>query len=105
MGRRSRARERAAASAVADRSGTAVPVPERRRRGWLGALNPFRFRQLTRARARTGAIGFGLLALLFMVLGRVTDEAAWFSSAVLLAILAVAWGISAALLGRDDPSS
>jgi hypothetical protein len=35
----------------------------------------------------------------------VADEAAWFSSAVLLAVLAVVWGVSAALLGRDDPSS
>jgi hypothetical protein len=40
-----------------------------------------------------------------MLAGRVTDEVAWFSSAVLLAILAVVWGISAVLLGRDDPSS
>jgi hypothetical protein len=105
MGRRSRARERAAASVVADRSGAAVPVPEKRRRSWAGALNPFRFRQLTRSRARAGAIGFGLSAVLCMLLGWVADEAAWFSSAVLLAVLAVVWGVSAALLGRDDPSS
>jgi hypothetical protein len=103
MGRRSRARDRAAASAVAASSG-AVPAPERRP-SWRRALNPFKFRRLTRARARTGAIGFGLSAVLFAVLGVVSGEAAWFSSAVLLAILALAWGVSAVLLGRDDPSS
>jgi hypothetical protein len=105
MGRRSRARERTAASAVAEDPGAAPSVPDRRRRGWLRALNPFKFRQLTRSRARTGAIGFGLLAVLFAVLGMVTKEASWFSSAVLLVILAVAWGVTAAFLGRDDPSS
>jgi anti-sigma factor RsiW len=102
MGRRSRAREREAASAVADRA-AAAPAPERR--GWLGALNPFRFRRLTRSRARAGAVGFGLGAALFAVLGMVSGDVAWFSSAVLLAILAGAWGVTAALLGRDDPSS
>ena len=101
MGRRSRAREREAATAAADGSGAVAPA---RRRSWVSALNPFRFRQLTRARARAGAVGFGVLALVCMLIGRVTDEVAWFSSAVLLAILAVVWGISAALLGRDDPS-
>ncbi|MET0476516.1 MAG: hypothetical protein ABW222_01030 [Actinomycetota bacterium] len=105
MGRRSRARERTAASAVAEDPGAVPPVPDMRRRGWLRALNPFKFRQLTRSRARTGAIGFGLLAVLFAVLGMVTKEASWFSSAVLLVILAVAWGVTAAFLGRDDPSS
>jgi hypothetical protein len=105
MGRRSRARERATAEAVAEGPGVARPVPERRRRGWLRALNPFKFRRLTRSRARNGAIGFGVLAALFAVLGRVTDEVSWFSSAVLLAILAVVWGVTAVLLGRGDPSS
>jgi hypothetical protein len=103
MGRRSRARERAAASAVADGSG-AVPAPERRR-SWGSLLNPFKFRRLTRSRARAGAIGFGLAAVLFAVLGMVSGDVAWFSSAVLLAILAGAWGVTAALLGRDNPSS
>jgi hypothetical protein len=103
MGRRSRARERAVAEAAAG-SGT-VPAPERRRRSWVQTLNPFKFRQLNRSRARAGAIGFGVLAALFMVLGRVTDEVSWYSSAVLLAVLAVVWGITAVLLGRGDPSS
>ena len=102
MGRRSRARER-------DRAPVAAAAPEaapasKRRRGWLPALNPFKFRQLTRSRARAGAVGFGVLALVCMLLGRVLDDVAWYSSAVLLAILAVVWGISSALLGKDDPS-
>ena len=105
MGRRSRARERAAASVAAAPPGVAVPAPEKRRRNWLGTLNPFKFRRLTRARARYGAIGFALSAVLFAGLGMVTREASWFSSAVLLAILAVAWGVTAVFLGRDDPSS
>jgi sugar phosphate permease len=71
----------------------------------LSALNPFKFRQLTRSRARVGAVGFGVLALVCMLLGRVFDDVAWYSSAVLLAILAVVWGLSSALLGKDDPSS
>jgi hypothetical protein len=101
MGRRSRAREReqvAAAAAAAD------PAPERRR-SWRRALNPFKFRRLTRSRARAGAIGFGVLALVFVVLGRALDDVAWYSSAVLLAILAVVWGLTSTLLGKDDPSS
>ena len=105
MGRRSRARERAAASVAAGPPGVAVPAPEKRRRSWLRTLNPFKFRQLTRARARAGAIGFGLSGVVFAVAGWLTGQVAWFSSAVLLAILAVAWGVTAVFLGRDDPSS
>jgi hypothetical protein len=102
MGRRSRARERE--QVVASAAAAAEPAPERRR-SWLRALNPFKFRRLTRSRARAGAIGFGVLALVFMVLGRVLDDVAWYSSAVLLAILAVVWGLTSTLLGKDDPSS
>ena len=101
MGRRSRARERAVSVAAAD-SG-AAPAPQRRR-GWLSALNPFKFRRLTRSRARAGAVGFGVLALACMLLGWTFEDVAWYSSAVLLAVLAVVWGISSALLGKDDPS-
>ena len=105
MGRRSRARERAAASVAAGPPGVAVPAPEQRRRNWLRTLNPFKFRRLTRARARAGAIGFGLSGVVFAVLGMVTREASWFSSAVLLGILALAWGVTAALLPGGDRSS
>jgi hypothetical protein len=104
MGRRSRARQRAA-TAVAARPEPAAAEPARRRRGWAGLLNPFKFRRLTRSRARNGAIGFGLSATLFAVLGWATGQASWFSSAVLLAVLALAWGATAVLLGRVDRSS
>jgi hypothetical protein len=100
MGRRSRVRERAATAAAA-RSRAAAPAPARRR-SWLGLLNPFKIRPLTRARARAGAAGFGLAAVLFAVVGWVTGRPAWFSSAVLLAILALAWGLASAFLGEGD---
>jgi hypothetical protein len=106
MGRRSRARdreqERVAASVAAARP-EAAPAPERRR-SWLRILNPFKFRKLTRSRARAGAIGFGLAAIVFVLLGRALDDVAWFSSAVLLALLAVVWGLTSLLLPKNDPS-
>jgi len=93
--------------------GTAPPPPRRPRRGRLrrrrpgggagcGGLNPFKLRELNRRRARAGAAGFGLAALLFAVLGWATGQPAWFSSAVLLAILALVWGITSAFLGEGD---
>jgi hypothetical protein len=100
MGRRSRARDRAATAAAAQ-ARAAAPPPARRRR-WLRQLNPFKLRELTRRRARAGAAGFGLSALLFAVLGWGTGQPAWFSSALLLAILALVWGITSAFLGEDD---
>ena len=104
MGRRSRARERAAAAAVV-RPEPAAPARERPRRHWARRLNPFKVRQLTRSRARAGAIGFGLSGVVFAVAGWLTGQAAWFSSAVLLGILALAWGVTAALLPGDGRSS
>jgi len=104
MGRRSRARERERAAPPAAAAPQAAPAATRRR-GWLPALNPFKFRQLTRSRARAGAVGFGVLALVCMLLGWVLDDVAWYSSAVLLAILAVVWGLTSTLLRKDDPSS
>jgi hypothetical protein len=105
MGRRSRARERERAAAVAAaRTDAEAPAPPRRR-NWARLLSPIKLRRLTRSRARAGAVGFGLSALLCMVLGRVFEDVAWYSSAVLLAILAVAWGVTAALLPGSDRSS
>ena len=103
MGRRSRARERTAAAAAA-RPEAAVAAPQRRR-NWVRLLNPFKLRELTRSRARAGAIGFGLSGVVFAVAGWVTGEAAWFSSAVLLGVLTLAWGVTAALLPGSDRSS
>jgi hypothetical protein len=104
MGRRSRARQRAA-TAVAARPEPATPPREQQRRHWVGLLNPFKFRRLTRSRARYGAVGFGLSAALFAVLGWSTGQASWFSSAVLLAVLALAWGATAVFMSRGDRSS
>jgi hypothetical protein len=101
MGRRSRARERAATEA---RPEPAVAAARPRRR-LLGLLNPFRFRRLTRSRARYAAVGFGLSGLVFAAAGWLTGEVAWFSSAVLLGVLAAVWWVSSMLLGGDDPSS
>jgi hypothetical protein len=103
MGRRSRERERererAAASAAAA-SEPAAPPPGHGGRRWLRLLNPFKFRDLNRGRARNGAIGFGLAAAAFAIAGWVTGDPAWFSSALLLGILTVAWGGTALLLRR-----
>src|SRR5262247_1173541 len=86
MGRRSRARQREAAAAVASPEIPAAAPP--RRRNWARLLNPFKLRGLDRSRALAGAIGFGLAALLFAVIGWLSDDAAWFSSATLMALLA-----------------
>jgi hypothetical protein len=102
MGRRSRAREREA-TAVAARP--ALPTPAEGRRSRLGFLNPFKFQRPSRSRVRYAAIGFGLSAVLFAVLGWVTGEPAWFNSAVLLAVLALAWGARAFFMREDDRSS
>jgi hypothetical protein len=101
MGRRSRARERAARPAPAQ----PVAAAGRPRRGLLGMLNPFSFQRPSRSRVRGAAIGFAVLAVLFAVLGWVTGTGAWFNSAVLLVILAVVWGARAAFMREDDRSS
>jgi hypothetical protein len=103
MGRRSRARERAAAS-VAAPAGPATAAREPGWRRWVRLLNPFARGRPTRARARGTAVVFGVAAVLAVVVGRVTGEPAWYSSAVLLAILAVVWGLASAVLGDGDRS-
>ena len=104
MGRRSRAREREA-TAVAARPAPATPARSEGRRSRLGFLNPFKFQRPSRSRVRYAAAGFGLSAVLFAVLGWVTGEVAWFNSAVLLVVLALAWGARALFMGEDDRSS
>jgi hypothetical protein len=95
MGRRSRARERAPRPA---------PTPDGRpRRRVLGLLNPLSFQRPPRSRVRWAAVAFAVLAVLFAVAGWATGTGAWFNSAVLLAILAVAWGARAAFMREDDP--
>jgi hypothetical protein len=104
MGRRSRAREREAAT-VAARSAAAAPAKGTPRRRWAQLLNPFKFQRPSRSRVRNAAVGFGLAGVLFGVIGWLTGEPAWFNSAVLLVILALAWGARAAFLREDDRSS
>jgi hypothetical protein len=103
MGRRSRARDRAAAS-VAAPAGPATAAREPGWRRWVRLLNPFAGTRPTRSRARGTAVVFGVAAVLAAVVGRVTVEPAWYSSAVLLAILAVVWGLASAVLGDGDRS-
>jgi hypothetical protein len=98
MGRRSRARERAAAS-------VAAPARDQGRRSWAQRLNPFSFQRPTRSRVGLAAAGFGLLALVMGVAGWLAEEPAWFNSAVLLAVLALVWGLRAAFMGGDDQAS
>jgi hypothetical protein len=100
MGRRSRARERAT------RPDPPQPAeaPARPRRSLAAMLNPFSFQRPGRSRVRWAAVAFAVLAVLFGVLGWVTETGAWFNSAVLLAILAVAWGARAAFMREDDRS-
>jgi hypothetical protein len=103
MGRRSRARERAARPAPAQPA--AAAEAGRPGRGLLGMLNPFSFQRPTRSRVRWAAVAFAVLAVLFAVLGWATGTGAWFNSAVLLAILALLWGARAAFMREDDRSS
>ena len=98
MGRRSRARDRAAGPAPAVGDG-------RPRRSLAGMLNPFGFQRPGRSRVRAFAIAFAVLAVLFGVLGWATGTGGWFNSAVLLAILALVWGARAAFMREDDRSS
>jgi hypothetical protein len=106
MGRRSRARERAARPAPPERADAAgTEAAGRPRRRWAAMLNPFSFQRPDRSRVRWAAIGFAVLAVLFAVLGWVTGTGAWFNSAVLLTILALLWGARAAFMREDDRSS
>jgi hypothetical protein len=104
MGRRSRARERAAASAAAP-AGPAAPARDQGRRSWAQRLNPFSFQRPTRSRVGLAAAGFGLLAVVLGVAGWLAEEPGWFNSAVLLAVLALVWGLRAAFMGGDDQAS
>jgi hypothetical protein len=121
MGRRSRARDRASSQTppghvrerptpprpeAAGRSGPEpgrAQAPAGRPGRLVAALNPFSFQRPSRVRVRYAAIGFGVLAVVLAVLGWLTRTAGWFNSAVLLAILAVAWGLRAAFMGEDAP--
>src|SRR4029450_12547948 len=83
MGRRTRARERAARPDPPERADAAGT--EAAGRGLAAMLNPFGFQRPGRSRVRWAAIGFGVLAVVLAVLGWVTGTGAWFNSAVRLA--------------------
>jgi lysylphosphatidylglycerol synthetase-like protein (DUF2156 family) len=103
MGRRTRARERAARPDPPERADAAGT--EAAGRGLAAMLNPFGFQRPGRSRVRWAAIGFAVLAAVLAILGWVTGTGAWFNSAVLLAILALLWGARAAFMREDDRSS
>src|SRR4029450_3799619 len=103
MGGRRRAGERAARRDPPERADAAGT--EAAGRGLAAMLNPFGFQRPGRSRVRWAAIGFGVLAVVLAVLGWVTATGAWFTSAVLLAILALLWGARAAFMREDDRSS
>lgn len=96
MGRRGRARERAAAAAAGEQ---AVPARELLGRKVLRWLNPIK--QGTRGRARFACLAFGLLALMLTGAGLANDRMGLVRPAVLLAILAVLWGVRWATMPRE----
>jgi hypothetical protein len=93
MGRRSRARTRAA-----DPAG---PPAEAGGRSLARRLNPIRVP--TRARTRNGAIAFALASALFALLDWLTGASGLRGGVIPLAILAVLWGIRALTMPADAP--
>jgi fatty acid desaturase len=101
MGRRSRARDRA------EEPTTGVPATPGglgNSPGWrvLHRLNPIKSPP-GRARVRNAAIAFAVAAVLFGILGWATGLSGFFNPAVLLAILALVWGLYW-LTMRDEPA-
>jgi fatty acid desaturase len=101
MGRRSRARDRA------EEPTTRVPATPGglgNSPGWrlLHRLNPIKSPP-GRARVRNAAIAFAVAAVLFGILGWATGLSGFFNPAVLLAILALVWGLYW-LTMRDEPA-
>ena len=101
MGRRSRAREREA-TAVAAPAAPATPAEGRRSR--LGFLNPFKFQRPSRSRVRYAAVGFGLSAILFAVLGWVTGEGGLVQLGRAAGGPGPGLGARALFMGEDDRS-
>jgi hypothetical protein len=95
MGRRARARERAAAADAAQ----ATPPREPPLRKLLRWLNPIKPR--SRARARFAAAIFGVLALMLSGAAWANERPSLYRPAVLLAILTVLWSVRAATMPED----
>jgi hypothetical protein len=95
MGRRGRARERAAAAAATGATPPREP-PVRRVLRWLNPIKP-----RSRARARFAAALFGVLALMISGAALANDRPSLYRPAVLLAILTVLWSVRAATMPED----
>jgi hypothetical protein len=92
MGRRGRARERAAGARGTPPRG----LPGRRLLRWLNPVKP-----RSRARARFASLAFGVLALTLAAAALSNDRPALFRPAVLLGILTVLWAVRAATMPED----
>jgi hypothetical protein len=95
MGRRGRARARAAAGAT-EATSPREP-PGRRLKRWLNPIKP-----RSRARARFAALVFGVLALMLATAAMTNGRPALYRPAVLLGILAVLWGVRAGFMPEDQ---
>jgi hypothetical protein len=101
MGRRGRAKARAAAAETTPATPTVTgPTGWERRQQLLAWLNPVK--RGSRGRARFAAIAFGLLALMLVGAALTNDRPALLRPAFLLGILAVVWGLRAAFM-REEP--
>jgi hypothetical protein len=101
MGRRGRAKARAAAAAETPPAATATgPTGWERRQQLLAWLNPAK--RGSRGRARFAAIVFGLLTLMLAGAAFANDRPTLLRPAFLLGILAAVWGLRAAFM-REDP--
>ncbi|HVD15126.1 MAG TPA: hypothetical protein VNK73_11850 [Actinomycetota bacterium] len=103
MGRRGRAKARAAAAAESTPSTpiTTGPTGWERRQQLLAWLNPAK--RGSRGRARFAAIVFGVLALTLAGAALTNDRLALMRPAFLLAVLAVVWGLRAAFMRDEEP--
>jgi hypothetical protein len=96
MGRRARARERAAAAVAATRG---KPPRGPLLHGLLGWINPIKPR--SRARARFAVVLFGVLALMIAGAAWANGRPALLRPAVLLVILTLVWAVRAATMPED----
>jgi hypothetical protein len=102
MGRRARAKARAAAAAESTpaRPAAAGPTGWERRQQVLAWLSPAK--RGSRGRARFAAIVFGVLTLMLAGAALANDRPALLRPALLLGVLAVVWGLRAAFM-REEP--
>jgi hypothetical protein len=99
MGRRGRARARAAAESTPATPGVSGPTGWETRQRLLRWLNPARRR--SRGRARFAAVAFGLLTLMLVGAALANDRPALLRPAALLGLVAVLWGLRAAFMTEE----